>query len=110
MARHILGALVLICMISAISRADDKPLDRLELDRRIVKSVYETALLGTELFNNKGKPEECFRLYQGALLSLQPLLDHRPGLMRDVRDKLEKASGMKAVDGAFVLREALDEI
>lgn len=110
MARPFLGSLVLMLMIGGVCGADDKPLDRLELDRRIVKSVYETALLGTDLFNNKGKHDECFRLYQGALLSLQPLLDHRPNLMKDVRDKLDKAAGMKAVEGAFVLRQALDEI
>jgi hemoglobin len=109
MVGRILAAAMLLLAISAISRADDRPLDRLELDRRIVKSVYETALEGTKLFNG-GKPEECFRLYQGALIGLQPLLDHRPNLMKSVRDKMDKAAGLKPIDGACVLREALDEI
>ena len=71
--------------------------------------MYETALKGTELFN-KGKPDDCFRMYQGLLTGIQPLLDHRPNLMKSVRDRMDKAAGMKAAEGAFVLRDALDEI
>lgn len=89
--------------------AEGKPFDRTELDRRVVKVVYETALLGTEVYNG-GKAEECYRLYQGALLALQPLLDHRPKLAASVQAKLDKARALKAADGAFLLREALDEI
>jgi hemoglobin len=96
-------------LVCALGQADDKPLERIELDRRIVKAVYETSLAGTEIFNN-GKHDECFRYYQGALAAIHPLLDHRPKLQNTVKDKLDKASRMKGVEGAFVLREALDEI
>jgi len=109
MVWRILAGVGLVIAIGSLSRADDKPLDRLELDRRIVTSLYETAVKGTDLFN-KGKSDDCFRLYQGALMNIQPLLDHRPSLMKYVQDKMDKAAGMKPADGAFVLREALDEI
>ena len=108
LARSI-GALMLVAILSATAWADDRPIDRGEIDRRIVTSVYQTALLGTDIFN-KGKHEECFRLYQGALTSLQSLLDHRPMLMGSVKDKLDRARNMKASEAAFLLREALDEI
>jgi hemoglobin len=104
-----LGAIMLVAALSATTWADDRPIDRGELDRRIVTSVYQTALVGTDIFN-KGKHEECFRLYQGALTSLQPLLDHRPMLMASVKDKVDRARSMKPAEAAFVLREALDEI
>jgi hemoglobin len=109
MRTRFLTALVLVLAIGSVIQAEEKPLDRTDLDKRIVKVVYETAVLGTEIFN-KGNHEGCFRLYQGSLLALQPMLDHRPKLASTVKDKLEKAKGMKAAEGAFVLREALDDI
>jgi hemoglobin len=109
MSGRIVAVAVLALGLSAAARAQDRPLERTELDKRVVDAVYQTALLGTEIYN-KGKHDECFRLYQGALTALQPLLDHRPALMRSVRDRVEKAKGMKPSDGAFALREALDEI
>jgi hemoglobin len=109
MRGRILGAVALLVTVGTFCRADDKPLDRAKVDERVVKAVYETALLGTDIFN-KGKHEECFRLYQGVLIGLQPMLDHRPDLMKSVRAKMEKARSMKGSEGAFVLRDALDEI
>jgi len=102
-------AAVLLLTCTAMTRAEEKSLGRSELDRRLVRVVYEAALLGTEVFNDK-KHEECYRLYQGTLLAVLPMLDHRPKLAASVKDKLDKAKGMKASEGAFVLREGLDEI
>ena len=44
------------------------------------------ALLGTDIFN-KGKHDECFRLYQGVLTAIHPLLDHRPRLKDFVKEQ-----------------------
>ena len=74
-----LTSMVLLLACGAMTRADQKQLDRNELDRRVVKVVYEAALLGTEVFNDK-KHDECYRLYQGTLLAVLPMLDHRPKL------------------------------
>ena len=109
MRTRFLTAVVLVLAIGSVIQAEEKPLDRTDLDKRIVKVVYETAVLCTDIFN-KGNHEGCFRLYQGSLLALQPMLDHRPKLAASVKEKLEKAKGMKAAEGAFVLREALDDI
>src|SRR5947207_3183918 len=107
-ARVLLAMLVLVGSVG-LTRGQDKPLERPDLDKRIVGAVFETAVLGTDIFN-KGNHEGCFRLYQGTLLAVQPLLDHRPKLAASVRSRLEKARTMKPAEGAFVLREALDEI
>jgi hemoglobin len=101
--------MVLAAVLGSITRADDRPLDRGEVDKRVVWALYETTLLGTDIFN-KGKHEECFRLYQGALTGIQPLLDHRPQLKDSVKEKMERAKTLKAAEAAFLLREALDEI
>lgn len=106
---RILSALLLAAAGTSLVRADDKPLERTELDKRIVKVVYDSALLGTEIFN-KGRYDECFGLYQGTLMAVQPLLDHRPALQKAVLQRMDKARTMKPTEGAFELRAALDEI
>lgn len=112
MRTRLLSAVVLVLACGATVRAAEggaRPLDRAELDRRVVRIVYEAALLGTDVFNDK-KHDECYRLYQGTLMAVVPLLDHRPKLVASVKEKMDKAKGLKAAEGAFVLRDALDEI
>lgn len=108
---RILTAVLVLGGAVGLARADDKPppLDRAELDKRLVATVYESALLGTDIFN-KGGHSECARLYQGTLLAVVPLLDHRPKLQTEAKARLERAKGLKPVDAAFELRTALDEI
>lgn len=103
-----MGVLVGVMSLGT-ARADDKPLSTTDLDKVIARAAYEASSLGTELFN-KGNHEGCFRLYQGTLMTLQPLLAHRPKLAELVRDKLDKAAALKPVEGAFALREGLDAV
>jgi hemoglobin len=91
------------------SKADDKPLDRAEIDRRAAKAAYDTAATGARMFN-RGNHEGCFRLYQGALIALQPMLDHRPRLTGLIKEGLDRAAEMKPAEGAFLLRQVIDEI
>jgi hemoglobin len=102
-------AVLALVAAGALARSDDKPVDRADLDKRIVGAVYETAKLGTDIFN-KGNHEGCYRLYEGALIALAPMLDHKPVLQGKVQKRLERAAGMKPADAAFELRTALDEI
>ena len=105
--------LLLSFAISAcgVARAEEpaKPLDRADLDKRAAKVAYDTSKLGSELWT-AGEVEGCFRLYQGALMALQPMLDHRPKLAALVKEKLEDAQTQRIEKGAFTLREALDAI
>jgi hemoglobin len=82
-----------------------------KLDKTIVKSVYDTAELGTKIFNNDKNYEGCYRLYQGTLMAVQPMLkEYRYKLSVSVKEKMVRSQSMNAVEGAFVLRAALDEI
>jgi hemoglobin len=91
------------------TKADDKPLGRAELDRRAAKAAYDAAATGSRMFN-RGNHEGCFRLYQGALIALQPMLDHRPRLTGLIKEGLDRAAEMKPAEGAFLLRQVIDEI
>ena len=108
MARLAIVASLLLIHSSAL-RADDKPLDRAELDKRAAKAAYEVALTGTTMFNG-GDHAGCARLYQGSLLALLPMLDHRPKLVATITDKLASAKGERPAVAATTLREALDAI
>lgn len=106
---RILLAALFLFGAGGLTRAQDKPLERADLDKRVVGAVYDAALKGTDIFN-KGNYEGCYRLYEGTLMALAPLLDHRPKLQGTVKERLKRAASMKAADGAFELRTALDEI
>jgi hemoglobin len=109
MRARVLLAVLLLAGAAGLTRADDKPLDRAELDKRVVSAVYDAALLGTDIFN-RGDYGGCYRLYQGTLFGVAPMLDHRPKLQATVKERLKRAEKMKVTDGAFELRTALDEI
>jgi hemoglobin len=114
---RMLPAVLVLIGIGSLVRADDKPvldkplppIDRADVDRRVIGAVYEVELLGTEIFN-KGGWGECYRLYNGALLGLKPFLDNRKVLLDKVQMRLDRAAKMKPADAAFELRTALDEI
>jgi len=103
--------LIAAFLVVGVARADEpaKPLDRADLDMRLAKAAHDTSKLGSELWA-AGEVEGCFRLYHGALLALQPMLDHKPKLAALVKEKLEAVKGQKPERGAFVLREGLDAI
>ncbi|MBM3981027.1 MAG: group 1 truncated hemoglobin [Planctomycetes bacterium] len=115
MKARILLAVLLLAGSGSLARADEKPLDRAEVDKRVVYALYDVALTGTEIFN-KGGYAECLRLYQGALVTVVPLLDHRPKLQAKVQIRLKRAADnlkdgkWKPADAAFELRTAMEEI
>lgn len=81
-----------------------------DLDKRIVKIVFDAASLGTEIYN-KGNKEGCYRLYQGTLMAVYPLLkDYRDKLAASIKDKMDRSKVMNVEDGAFLLRAGLDEV
>jgi hypothetical protein len=86
------------------------PLARAEIDKRAYQSAYDTVALGADLFN-AGNQEGCLRLYEGALYTLSLFLDHRPDLVKTIKEKMAKAqNATKVSEKAFALREGLDAI
>src|SRR5262245_33328835 len=101
-------AAVLGCVTQA--RAGDGPSKNKELDDRLKVGVYEAMALGVQLFNSGDHPG-CFRVYQGSLTAIAPLLDHRPPLQAAVKKGLEAAKAPGRIpDKAFALRAVLDQV
>lgn len=99
-----------VVLAAGVARAaDPAPLDRAELDKRAAKAAHDSSKLGSELWA-AGEIEGCYRLYQGSLLALAPMLDHRPKLAELAKEKLEAAKNQRAEKGAFTLRQGLDAI
>jgi hypothetical protein len=81
-----------------------------ELDKianEVLKDVHNR---GAELYNT-GDPAACYRMYQGALLTVKPFLAHRPAVQQTIAAGLEEVS--KSADDvktrAFRLHEVIEK-
>ena len=82
------------------------------IDARVRKGAALAIRQGVVLFNENQDPTGCYRVYQGALISLQPLLDHRPQLQAAINTGLDQAAALEASDisgAAFELRGLLNQ-
>ncbi len=109
-----LGGCLLVAVLSAEGvRGQDKPpatVDRTELDSAIYKTLRTVINQGADLYNS-GNWGGCYRLYEGSLLTVRPLLGHRPELKREIDDALVNAArSPQEADRAFVLRKVIDKI
>ena len=100
----------MLALLATTGRSDEGSPSTRELDSRIDRAIYQTVNLGAVIFN-QGDHAGCYRLYQGALLSLEPMLAHRAGVRQDV------AKGLRDVDAlpsytqrAIELRRVLDNV
>ena len=103
------GCVLILCSGLATLRADETPLSRVELDKRIAKIVYDASFRGANLWEDKNF-EGTFRLYEGTLRAVQPLLDHHPKLAEMAAQQLDEAEKLDHLRGAVALRKALDAI
>jgi hemoglobin len=110
-ARIVLGLGVGLCIASAAARAaDGGSVSVGQVDARIRLAASRAVSAGVPIYN-RGELESCYRLYQGALTALAPMLEHRPALQASVQKALAKAEAEKVTaQRAYVLRPALDEI
>jgi hemoglobin len=103
-------ALLADAPLFADSGGDAKPLDRAALDQQIYKTLRDVINKGADLYNN-GDQNGCYRLYEGAVLALQPLLDQRPEIQKAITTGVDNARRNPDLSRrAFVLRDVIDQI
>ena len=82
-----------------------------ELDKRAVDVLRDIHNRGAELYN-RGDPAGCYRMYEGALITVRPFLTHRPAVTKALDDGL--ADVAKSPDGvkvqAFRLHELIERV
>jgi hemoglobin len=85
-------------------------------DLKLRKDLFDVINRGCDLYNEPVyDPYGCYRLYEGALRTAAPLLDHHPQLQKLIAKTLEDAEKTgketgKADEAAFMLRKMLDKV
>src|SRR6516225_998303 len=77
-------------LIAAPDQPGAPPLERKTLDEQVYKTLREVINRGADLYNS-GDQNGCYRLYEGALLALQPLVDHHPDWQKAIATGIEDA-------------------
>lgn len=110
--KRLLLAVCAVLAAGGLARAADppKPLDAAELDKRANKVAFDAAANGSKVYN-AGDQGGCLKLYEGTLTALAAVLDHRPDLVKEIKDRMAEADRQGSVsDKAFTLRKALDAV
>jgi hemoglobin len=97
-------------LIAAPDQPGASPLERKTLDEQVYKTLREVINRGADLYNS-GDQNGCYRLYEGALIALQPLLDHRPEMQKAITTGIDDARrNADLARRAFVLRDVIDKV
>jgi len=109
---HLFGRRLLVaaCVVAALFSGSVRAADDKDLDKKVTAILVSVIDKGVDLYNG-GDHNGCFRLYEGALLSLKPFLDGKPEWQKTVDTALTDAAKQPSVpDRAFTLRRAMDKI
>jgi hemoglobin len=80
-------------------------------DKQMYDVLREVINTGRELFNKNGDYSGCYRVFQGSLITIKPLLTHRPDLQKTIDKGLVDAEQMSYThQRAFALRKVLDTV
>lgn len=112
MIRHLTAAVAACAALgfSSPSGAQEPDPARKAADARVNQAVLKTIDTGYKLYNG-GDPAGCYRVYQGALTAMAPLLDYRADLKAAVDAGLSKTESLPDVNSrAFALRKVLDQV
>ncbi len=91
--------------------ADSKLPDVKSFDKTVIDSLRAVHNQGAELYNTSNDYAAAFRLYQGALVAVRPLLAHRPEAQKLIDTGLESAAKAKDIDRkAFLLHETIENV
>ena len=93
----------LILALATSCLAADGSLSPGDLDSRIDQVIFRTISIGAPLYN-QGDPAGCYRLYQGALIAIEPMLGHRAALRQEV------AKGLKDVESLATYAQRATEL
>jgi hypothetical protein len=112
MSARIFAALLLALATGGSLLADDPKLpDVKAFDKLVVDTLRDVHNKGADLYNTKKEFEGTYRMYQGALFTVRPLLAHQPAAQKLIDDGLaaaEKETSM--AQKAFKLHEAIEAV
>ncbi|HJZ57992.1 MAG TPA: carboxypeptidase-like regulatory domain-containing protein [Gemmataceae bacterium] len=108
-----LGVVVVVAACAGVSAADDpKPLmDTKAFDKLVVDTLRDVHDRGADLYNTKKDYAGAYRMYQGSLVTVRPLLAHRPDAQKIIDDGL--AAAEKEADPAtkaYTLHKTIEDV
>jgi hypothetical protein len=87
------------------------PVDPADFDRLVVDTLRDVHNLGAELYNTSRDYIGTYRLYHGALLTVRPLLAHRPTVQQRIDQGLQEVEREPTVaHKAFRLHVVIEEV
>jgi truncated hemoglobin YjbI len=103
------ACLLVLAMTGTFWAQDKKPLAEKHDARALRDSLKDVINTGADLFNKDGYYAGCYRLWQGALLSVKPFL--APAMQKEIDASIAGAERLpRFSDRAFALRKTLDNI
>lgn len=79
------------------------------LDKQVFDVLKELNNRGADL-NNAGDSIGCYRMYQGGLVVLKVMLNHRPAAQKTIEDGLQAAERKPLPERAFALHTTITEL
>lgn len=102
-------ALVLVAGLHAQDR--ERPGAAKGDDAALAEGLRNVINHGADLYNLNRDALGCYRVYQGALLAVRPLLAQHPELQKTIDEGLASADRLPvAAERAFALRKVLDDV
>jgi outer membrane biosynthesis protein TonB len=107
-----LAGLFLALLAAGPAPADDPKLpDAAAFDRLVVDSLRDVHNRGADLYNTAKDHAGAYRMYQGGLVAVRPLLAHRPAAQKLIDDGLAAAEKeANPAQKAFKLHEAIEAV
>jgi len=102
--------LITMTAFAPVGLADEGSVTTKDLDSRVEKAIFQTINVGVPMFNGRDAAG-CYRVYQGSLIAIGPMLSHRPDLQAAVQNALASTESMGTYEQrAFALRAVLDNV
>ncbi len=101
----------LLGLVGVLSAGQEKPpVERKDIDQHLYTSLRDVINKGRDYYN-AGNPAACYYMFHGALTVAAPMLEHRPELLKTVRDGLADADANPDVrQKAWILRGVMDKV
>ena len=105
----VLAACLIAASLAMPARADEASAGK-AVDGKINRTLRDLINRGRD-FYNAGDPAACYYLYEGALLTVRPLLDHRPDVQKAIdRGLADAARNADMRRRVLALRYVLDNV
>ncbi|MCS6866315.1 MAG: carboxypeptidase-like regulatory domain-containing protein [Gemmataceae bacterium] len=110
--RQSLAFITLAILLSHPAAAAEPQLpDVKTFDKQVIDSLRDVHNIGADLYNKQRDYAGAYRMYQGGLLTIRPLLQHRPEAQKIIDTGLEKVElEADIARKAFLLHETIEAV